>query len=469
LTEDIEERVSRICRDLRPETPFPGREEPACSLAERMTHGANPGVSVAVIDNFDVAWARGYGKRTTAAVDTVMPNTPFQAGSISKPVFALAVMKLVEAGELDLDADVNDYLSSWQVPANDGWKPRVTLRQLLSHTAGTTVHGFQGYPAAGPLPTVLQTLQGLSPANNPPVVVDLLPGTQFRYSGGGTTIAQQVVVDVLKKPFPDLMRELVLDPLCMSDSTFEQPPPAAVADRAAMAHPWNGVRTPEGWHVYPEMAAAGLWTTAADLAKLGAAIMRALRGDPTNLKLSRETVTDMLRPQLRDQKIGQDFVGLGWFCSGADEIFQFGHQGGNEGFLADMKMFPARGQGAVVMVNSIQGWFLRGELIQAIGREYRWPPSRSIPTPAALITGTDYTGLYQGDDETSVRVTQATATLLLYFGEQPPVPLFPTASGEFFAKVINLRARFSGSDAAVPDALTIILGGKTISLSRIAK
>jgi CubicO group peptidase (beta-lactamase class C family) len=469
LNEEIEERVARICRDLRPETPFPGREEPARPLAERMADGANPGVSVAVVDNFEVAWARGYGKRSMASADPVLSNTPFQAGSISKPVFALAVMKLVAAGELDLDADVNDYLKSWQVPDNDGWQPRLTLRQLLSHTAGTTVQGFPGYPATGPWPSVPQILQGLPPANTQPIVVDLLPGTQFRYSGGGTTIAQQVVVDVLKKPLPDVMRELVLDPLGMSDSTYQQPLPAAVSERVAMAHPWNGVGTQGGWHVYPEMAAAGLWTTAADLARLGAAVMRALRGDVTNLALGREAIADMLRPQLRDQSVGQDFVGLGWFCSGKDDAFQFGHQGWNEGFLAEMRMFPARGQGAVVMLNSIQGWFLRGEIIEAIGREYQWPSSRSIPASTGLISGISYAGSYRSDDGTSIRVTQATERLLLHFEQQPPVAFFPTASGEFFAKSINLRARFSGCNAATPDTLAIILGGKTISFSRVGK
>jgi CubicO group peptidase (beta-lactamase class C family) len=183
LTEDVDGCVSRICLDLRPETPFPGRSVPACSLAERMTYGATPGVSVAAIDNLEVVWARGFGKRTAGTPDAVTPSTPFQAGSISKPVFALAVMKLVESRKLDLDADVNDYLASWRVPSNDGWNPRLTLRQLLSHTAGTTVHGFAGYPSAGPWPTVSQILQGLPPANNLPILVDLLPGAQFRYSG----------------------------------------------------------------------------------------------------------------------------------------------------------------------------------------------------------------------------------------------------------------------------------------------
>src|SRR5262245_22807817 len=149
-------------------------------------------------------------------------------------------MRLVEQGRLDLDADVNDYLTSWRVPANAGWQPRVTLRQLLSHTAGTTVHGFPGYPASGPWPTVVQILQGVPSANNQSIMVDVLPGTQFRYSGGGTTIAQQVVADVTGRPFPELMQELVLGPVGMADSSYEQPAPADFTKRVARSYPWNG-------------------------------------------------------------------------------------------------------------------------------------------------------------------------------------------------------------------------------------
>ena len=221
-----DQRMSRVLSDLRPETAVPARESPAQTLAQRMQYYATPGASIGVIDDGALAWASGLGVRMMGMADAVTATTPFQAGSISKPVFALAVMRLVEQGTLDLDADVNGYLTSWRVPANGGWQPRITLRQLLSHTAGTTVHGFRGYPASGPWPTPLEVLQGVPPANTPEVIVDLMPGLAFRYSGGGTTIAQQVVVDVLGRPFPDLMRELILDPLGMADSTFEQPLPA---------------------------------------------------------------------------------------------------------------------------------------------------------------------------------------------------------------------------------------------------
>jgi CubicO group peptidase (beta-lactamase class C family) len=375
-------------------------------------------------------------------------------------------MRLVERGVVDLDADVNRYLTSWQVPANGGWGPRITLRQLLSHTAGTTVHGFPGYPASGPWPMLPQVLDGVPPTNTAAVVVDTLPGLAFRYSGGGTTIAQLAVMDVMKQPFPDLMRELVLDPVGMADSTYEQPPPAEVAARAAAAHPWNGVRIAGDWHVYPEMAAAGLWTTAGDLARLAVALMRALRGEPSMLPLEPETVASMLRPQLPDQKAGQDFVGLGWFCHGKDDDFWFGHQGGNAGFLAEMKLFPARGKGAVAMINSIQGWPLPREILKAIGREYDWPADTKPLVSVAIPEGAAYAGTYRNDDGFAFVVASAADGLLLQFREGASVPISPISDTEFRAKTVNIDIRFERSPDGVVSAMTVVQGGKAIRVIR---
>src|SRR3954469_10083596 len=167
------ERIARVLADVRPEGVIPIREGAPQTLAQRMLQHATPGASVGVVHHGKVDWVRGFGVRTIGTADEVTADTLFQAGSIAKPVFALAVMRLVEEGRLDLDTDVNRYLTSWRVPANGGWQPRITLRQLLSHTAGVTVHGFRGYPRSGPWPTTLQVLQGVSPANTAEVVVDL--------------------------------------------------------------------------------------------------------------------------------------------------------------------------------------------------------------------------------------------------------------------------------------------------------
>ncbi|MGY3617748.1 serine hydrolase domain-containing protein [Bradyrhizobium sp. USDA 10063] len=464
-TSHLEDRIQRVTSDLREETIIPGKGGSPCTLDQRMVETCTPAASVAVVDDFEVAWARGFGAIAVGSEATTA-NTPFQCGSISKPVFALAVMKLVENGTFDLDADVNDYLTTWRLPANDGWQPHVSLRHLLSHTAGTTVHGFPGYPSSGPLPTVAQILQGVPPANNHPIIVDVLPGTQFRYSGGGTTIAQQVVVDVTRRPFPELMRELILEPVGMADSSFEQPAPSALTERAAKSHPWNGVETPGGYHVYPEMAAAGLWTTAADLALLSVEIMRTLKSRSSKLGLTPETVSSMLRPQLPDQEIGQDFVGLGWFCFGKDETFRFGHDGGNHGYLATMRMLPEIGKGVVAMVNSIQGWMLGSEITAAVGREYSWPALKELQEASEIDQKFMLTGEYESANQ-RIRVARDGERLLVEFPFQKAVPLYYSTTGEFFSKAINLRLQLGGNNPERPSDLTVIHGQKTELFKRV--
>jgi len=466
MAQDTQGSIARVLAGVQPEAAVPAREGAPQTLAHRMAHYATPGASVAVVDDFEVAWARGFGVRTMGTADPVTVTTPFQSASISKPVFALAVMRLVEGGTLDLDADVNRYLTSWQVPANGGWQPRITLRQLLSHSAGTTVHGFRGYPARGPWPTPIEVLQGVPPTNTPEVVVDLLPGLVFRYSGGGTTIAQQVVVDVLGRPFPAVMRELILDPLGMTNSTFEQPLPLAMAARAAAAHPLNGKPLAGGANVLPEMAAAGLWTTAGDLARLAVELMRTLQGERSALPLRTETAAAMLRPQLRDQRIGEHFVGLGWYCSGEGDDFRFGHSGVNEGFLAEFQIFPALGKSAAVLINA-NGWGLPGEILKAIGREYAWPTAPSRPASIAILRGIDYAGRYRNEDGIEAEVTPSAQGLMLGVLHQTPVPIVPSSDTHFHAMVLSLFVEFEVSDHTAT-AMILLQHGKTIRFERVS-
>ncbi len=463
-TSDLEDQIRRVMSDLREETSIPGQYGSATAVHQRMAQTCTPALSVGVIDNFEVAWARGFGT-LAARADPAAADTPFQSGSISKPVFALAVMKLAETGVIDLDMDVNHYLKSWHLPDKDGWQPRVTMRQLLSHTAGTTVHGFPGYPASRPWPTIAQILCGVPPANTQPVVVDVLPGTQFRYSGGGTTIAQQVVVDVTATPFPELMRELILDPVGMGDSSYEQPAPSGFARRAARGHPWNGIEMEGSHHVYPEMAAAGLWTTAADLALLGVQVMRALRGDTSKLALAPETVSSMLRPQLPNQEIGKEFVGLGWFCAGKAQNFRFFHDGWNHGYVATVLMLPTIGKGAVVMVDSNQGWMLPREITAAVGREYGWPALKDIPEISGVVPDVVYAGTYESATGKAM-VARDGNRLLVELAGQQELPVYPAVDGDFVARAINLRLRFAGSDAVRPSELTVVTGNQTESFKR---
>ncbi len=246
------------------------------SLAERIATKELPGIGIAVLDGDEIAWVAAAGVANAQTGEPVTAKTRFQAASISKPVTALAVMRLVQDGRLDLDADANTYLRSWRVPANGDWQPVVTLRQLLSHTAGMSVHGFPGYRPDGPVPTLSEVLDGTPPTNTDPIRVTALPGTIFRYSGGGTTIVQQVLEDVTGVPFASLMDDLVLGPLGMADSTFSRVLPGQGQAGFAHGHRIDREVVGGGWHIYPELAAAGLWTTPSDLLKVAREVQRAL-------------------------------------------------------------------------------------------------------------------------------------------------------------------------------------------------
>jgi CubicO group peptidase (beta-lactamase class C family) len=427
MVDDSADRIARVIADLRPLAAPPDHQAAVCSLSERMAHFASPGVSIAVIEHGRVAWEHGFGVRTNGQPEPVGTETLFQAGSVSKPVFALGAMRLVQQGRIALDDDIRRYLTSCQIRSKGSWAPHITLRQLLSHTAGTSVHGFPGYPAAGPWPTLTQILNGEPPANNLPVVVDMIPGLQVKYSGGGTTIAQAAITEVAGRPLPDLMRELIFEPLALENSTYSQPLPTELAARSATAHAWNGVPMPGQWHVYPEMAAAGLWTTAGDLARIGCAFVRTLQGDDSPFGLSREAAAEMLKPQFQTHVDGEDFFGLGWECAGKGEAFQCRHLGWNEGFVAGLWLYPAVGKGAAIMINSNQGWPLRDEIKEAIAREYDWPgsDSGSLVQPLPKSVG----GIYRSEHVVVCEVTTDGTSLMLRIDQQPPLAFVLTESG----------------------------------------
>lgn len=367
-------RIERVENGIPP-IPLSGAEPPLQLNLEKLIELYKvPGLSVAVIDNFKVAWAKGYGVTEAGGNHPVTVHTLFQAGSISKPVAATGTLSLVEQGRLSLDENVNRKLKSWQVPDNEFTKDqKVTLRRILSHSAGLTVHGFPGYTAGSPIPTLVQIFNGEPPANTAPIRVDFVPGTKFRYSGGGVTIEQQLVIDVTGKPFPQFMRETVLDKIGMADSTYEQPPPPGRAALAATATHADGVPVPGKWHIYPEMAAAGLWTTATDLAKFGIEIALSKQGKANHV-LSEATTREMLKPQIEQ-------VGLGFFLGHNKNPEEFGHNGADEGFQAVLIMFADSGKGVAIMANSDNGIAVAKALTGSVAKEYAWNYTPTKPPP----------------------------------------------------------------------------------------
>jgi CubicO group peptidase (beta-lactamase class C family) len=362
-------RIHRVETGIPPISPCASGPPRQLDVEKLMQVCKVPGLSVAVIDGFKVDWAKGYGVAAPGAKSPVTVHTLFQAGSISKPVAAAGTLSLVERGKLALDENVNLRLKSWQVPDNQlTQRQKVTLRRILSHSAGLTVHGFRGYRVGRPLPTLVQVLDGKSPANSDPVRVDLEPGTRYRYSGGGVEIEQLLVVEATGQPFPQFMREAVLARIGMTESTYEQPLPPARAAFAATGTYGAGRPVPGRWHVYPEMAAAGLWTTPTDLARFAIEIALS-KQSKANHVLSEGMTREMLTPQIDD-------AGLGIFVGGYGNPEEFGHVGSNEGFWATLIMFADSGKGVVILANCENdeeaAEKVANSLVKSIAREYGW-------------------------------------------------------------------------------------------------
>lgn len=338
-----------------------------------------PGLSVAVIDNYKIVWAKGFGVTEIGGSKPVTTKTLFQAGSISKTVAATGAMWLVENGKLSLDENVNAKLKSWQVPENEFTKDqKVTLRRLVSHSAGLTVHGFPGYAVNEPVPTLTQIFNGEKPANTAAIRVDFVPGTKMRYSGGGVTIEQQLMIDVTGKPFPQFMRETVLSKVGMTDSTYEQPLPAARAALTATGTEADGMSVEGRWHIYPEMAAAGLWTTPTDLAKFAIEIALSKQGKANHV-LSQKMTEEMLKPQIEAEG-GGAHVGLSFFLPDKTPG-EFGHDGADEGFEADLTMNADSGRGIAIMGNSSMFFHVAPYVEDAVRRARGWKVSTD-PHPA---------------------------------------------------------------------------------------
>jgi len=335
------------------------------NIEERMDHYGVPGVSIAVIYDHKIEWSKSYGVVDKDTRIPVTSQTLFQAGSISKPVSAYGALKLVEDKKIDLNQNVNTYLQSWKIPDNKFTdQKKVSLKHLLNHSGGLTVHGFLGYSPDLTVPTLIQVLDGSPPANSPAIFVDKMPEESFRYSGGGYTIMQQLMIDLEKKPFPQIMKELVLDPLGMSHSTYDQPLTGEQLALAATGYLPNGQMTKGKRHTYPEMAAAGLWTTAEDLALFAIDLQNTFMGDSQKV-LSQNMATQMLTPFV------EDFIGLGIFLNKYGDEVYFGHGGWDEGFSSEMMAHEKNGYGVVVLTNSNHPDFI-SELIRAVAMTYNW-------------------------------------------------------------------------------------------------
>lgn len=427
LAQSEQDLIKQVENGLVPSTNFKGGE--TWTIQERMEHYRVPGLSIAVIKDHQVAWTKGYGVKKKGSDDPVDVFTLFQCASISKPVTAAAALRMAEQGKFDLDADINDYLQLWKLPENRFTREKkVTLRHLVSHTGGLTVHGFPGYRVGEKVPTLIEILDGSGPANTGAIRVDKTPGGDFRYSGGGYCIMQQMMIEATNKEFPEVMKELALEPLGMKQSTFEHPLPVDLAYKAATGHrPYTGDMVEGSRHTYPEMAPAGLYSTASELAEFWIELSKAYHG-----KSERLLSEDMAQTMLTTVS-GRFGLGVAIKDNGG-EVY-IGHGGWNEGFSSEAGIHRDNGYGVVVLTNGNSPPLIE-EIARSVARVYGWK-NHSLPELEILeMTENDIASLagrynYQGN---LVRIDEKNGKLFLSTEDKEPAELHRVGENQFAYK-----------------------------------
>lgn len=421
------------------------------NIHERMKHYHVQGVSIAVIKDFKIDWAKGYGLADTAKKMPVTTETVFSAGSISKLVMTAAAMRLVQQGKLTLDEPINNYLASWKIKENEfTQKKPITLRMLLSHTAGTSQASYWGFtPDRKTLPTIVEILSGAPMSESRPVVVNSEPGKEFKYSGGGFMVAQMAIMDVAKTDFATFAQQTVFDPLGMGNSTFVQPLPAEFQKKASWGYSsaswYKGVP-----YVYPQQAAAGLHTTATDLAKFIIAIQQSYRGKSGLLNSS--LAKQMLAPQVAISDGGyKEQMALGAFLLERTDNKNakgkyFEHQGANAGFISYAMGSVEGGNGVVVMLNSGDDFNGLGkEIRRAVAKTYNWHnflPEEITPLELNAEVLDNYTGRYRRGADEVVYLRREKDWFIENINEGPDIYCFPVAKDTVVLTDYNIKGFF---------------------------
>jgi len=386
-------------------------------MTERMRILDIPGVSVAVIHNGQIDWAAGYGVRDETSGLPVTTETLFQAASISKPVSALATLRLAQEGHLDLDAPIQDLLTSYELPVAD-FAGEVTPRRILNHTAGLNVDGFNGYQVGEPIPTAADLLAGRG--NSEPLRRIEPAGMRYRYSGGGSTMLQVALTDLTGKEFDAIVRTEVFEPLGMTRSTYEQPLSESSWPNHSAAHDYSGRRITGGFHVYPEQFPAGLWTTPSDLARFVIEMQRVAGGEDGQI-LTAESGLAMLTPVF-----GRAALGLFITEYGGERWFR--HSGSNQGFKCDFRASFSGGNGVIVMTNGEMGIEITRDIIRAVAKVYEWPgmigePLEEVVIPQDQLKG--YVGHYAFSPDEVAFITMEEDRMMV---QQLPYPRMPLVS-----------------------------------------
>jgi CubicO group peptidase (beta-lactamase class C family) len=459
--EAVTERIAKVENGLLLPVRIHGRPLTPMSLGERMAHYQVPAVSLAVLDQGGIEWARSYGTLVPGQAGDVPVDAQFQAGSISKSIAATAALRLVDRGLLTLDEPVSQRLRGWTLPENELTRASpVTLRGLLSHTAGANVPAFGGYAPGEEIPSLREILDGQAPANTPAVRIETKPGERWIYSGGGYTIVQQLLSDVTGLSFADLVHELILEPTGMSRSGYVPAAPVAAAVD------YRGQPLPGGWRIYSELAAAGLWSTAADLGRFALALQASAAGQAGAL-LSPAAMGEMLKSHLGG--------GLGLIVQAGPSGEWFGHGGDTVGYKAWFVAFLDGGRGAAIMTSGDRGDPLIQELLRSLAQAYGWPgfqPRERSLGPSLPEDWARYAGRFALEGVPNVIVEIAVwPDHLRMTLEQPAFTsssdLWPETDTRFFRTDTEFELTFERQADGAVDGLVINQAGSIFTARRV--
>jgi CubicO group peptidase (beta-lactamase class C family) len=450
---EIEARIKQVEQGLSGRFLVAG--QPKHTIKERMAFYHINGLSIAVIHDYHIEWAKGYGWADSAGQQPVSTQTLFQAASISKSLNAVGVLKLAQDGKLNLYRDINDYLTSWKFPYDSLSKgKKITIANLLSHTGGLSVHGFPGYAMGDTLPTLEQVLDGRRPANTGPVRSMYEPGVKSEYSGGGTTISQLIVMDVTHEPYDKYMRDNVLKPLGMTSSFYTQPAPADKRQLLATGYRSNGAAIEGKYHIYPEEAPAGLWTNPTDLCQYIIETQNAYAGRSAKV-LTQENTKLRLTPYI------DSTAALGVFINKIGTVTYFQHGGANEGFRSQYYASLEGGNGVVVMVNSDNGSILQ-EVVNSVATAYTWKGfyepevKTAFSLQPAQLKAYEGRFKYRGARQLYVTITAKDDRLgFLQEWDGQKVDFLPGSTIAFFSPDAGIEIKFIKADDGSVNALSV--------------
>jgi len=431
-------RIKSVEQGLLRGVYLKGTRPEKLSLFDRLQFYRVPGVSLAVMDGFQIEWARGYGTKNIAQAEPVDENTLFQAGALSQVLATLATLSLVDEGLIELDQPVNTYLRRWKMPIYSvNRQRRLTIRDILTHSAGFYEIEFQGYTPGDSLPTLVDILEGKSPARNPKLYPVYPPGTQRVYSEAGFVLLQLLLEDVTGQDFAQLVKERVIQPLHLANTTFECPLPPALQARAAQGYNRQGQPLPGGARIFPQQAAAGLWTTPTDLLHLSLALIKMARGEERDV-ISPLLIREMLTPRLGLQA-------MAFLVEGSGDDLRFYLEGYNPGFSAFLVVYPSRGQGVAIMANSDNGLYLSEEILRAVAANYNWPhfqPEEKTPYRLPVEIYQEYVGRYEVNPQYHLDVRYEDYYLIIHPTGQVPTRFYAESKSTFFAVDPYIQIQF---------------------------